>query len=190
MTHVEFTILMSEVLDHEALPADVQRLHEHLGSCPACTLTWVRWQSVDSLLASAPVLAPPAGFVQGVNERLAQRRRQSKRRRWLGSGLLLAWGALIAVVWLVILGSLLWGFTHPAGTAGLLAWCSEFGSGMASIARGLLQGAFQALSGWQLWAGLASYLGVTALVAAGWFWLMAHKSGWADVLSTARDASV
>ncbi len=188
MMHVEFTALMSAVLDHEASATEVQRLHEHLAGCRACAQTWATWRSLDSLLAGAPLLTPPADFVLGVSLRLEQRRRQTRRRRWLGSGLLLVWAALIAAVWLVAGACLVWGITHPEGIGQLASSGTQTVASISGILHGLRAG-LTGVGVWQLSLGLGFYLGLTAIVAAVWFWLMAHKSGWSDALSLVHDAS-
>ncbi len=184
--HDEFTALMSAVLDHEAPPGDAVRLHEHLQRCPACAQVWATWRSMDAFLAAAPRLAAPPNFVLLVAARLEERRQRQQRRRGLGSGLLVAWAALIGVFWLAVLGFTVWGFAHPGSLAIWAANGAETVGGVVEIMRGL-QAALMNVGFLPISLGLGFYLCVTGLLAVAWLWLMVRKSAWAQVVSAANE---
>lgn len=186
MTHTEFTMLMSAVLDHEAPPGDQRKLQEHLSGCPACSQTWARWQELNTYLSAAPVVAPPPGFALHMAGRLEAERQRAHRRRWLGSGLLMAWAGSIAVLWLVLLGLVVWGYTHPLDLGRLAASGVQTLSGLADLMNAL-RSAIEGLGFLPVSLGVGFYVGVTALVAGGWLWLMAHKSAWAQIFAVSAD---
>jgi hypothetical protein len=97
----EAAFLFSLALDEQLDEAEAAKLEELLASEPFWGAEWQIWQAMDTTLRSAPVLAPPAGFLAGVEQRLVQTER--RRRLWAGMTFaviaLLLWGsALIGVV--------------------------------------------------------------------------------------------
>lgn len=184
--HHEFTALMSAALDHEAPPGDVLRLQDHLETCPACAEAWAAWRSMDTYLSTAARLAPPSNFVLRVAARLDERRQKQQRRRWLGSGLLVTWAAIIGVFWLAALGVIVWGSTHPGSVTGWAASGADTVSGVIEVVRGV-QGALLSIGFVPISLGLGFYLCVTGLLAVVWLWLMMRKSAWAQVLSAANE---
>lgn len=70
MTHDEAYVLMMDALDGTLLPADSERLDEHLLLCTDCYSEWQALKLVDGLFASAPLITAPDGFGQRVQARM------------------------------------------------------------------------------------------------------------------------
>ncbi len=185
--HKEFTTLMSTVLDREATAAETERLHEHLTVCPVCAQTWTHWRTLDRYLAAAPLLMPAQGFVWRVAERIERERQRARRRRWVGSGLLLAWGGIMVLLWLGLVVSLVWAFTHPVEVGQVASAGAYLFSGLAWLLR-TLQSILADGGGLELSLGVGFYLGITALVLLLWAWLLLREMGWLRPLATAGDS--
>lgn len=63
-------IVMMELLDNVADPAQRAALLGHTAQCAACWAEWQALQKLDALLTAAPMAAPPADFTQRVLARL------------------------------------------------------------------------------------------------------------------------
>jgi predicted anti-sigma-YlaC factor YlaD len=185
--HNEYTVIMSEVLDREATAEQRLRLHDHQAECPICAATWDRWQSLDAQLSAAARLAPAPGFVLRVSARLAERQARTQRRRQLGSGLLLAWGASIGLLWLAVAGTLGWCLTHPTAVGELTSSGVYWLDGALWLWR-TVQSTLVDLGGLWLSLGVGFYLGLTALVLFVWAALLLTKSDWLRSLFEAGDS--
>jgi predicted anti-sigma-YlaC factor YlaD len=186
MMHKEFTSLMSAVLDREATAAETHQLHEHLASCPDCAQTWTHWRTLDRNLGAAPMIAPAPGFVWRVSARL-EREQQLRRRRWLGSGLLMAWAGIMALIWVVLVAAVVWGVTHPLEVGEVASSGVHLLSGLTWLVR-TLQSFLADGGGIGLSLGLGFYLGLTVLVLLAWAWLLLRETGWLRPLVTAGDS--
>ncbi len=182
--HIEYTALMSSVLDQEAEPEEAARLDAHLATCPDCAATWECWRSLDACFAAVPALVPPEGIAAGVAARLAERRLRSRRRRWFGSGLLIAWAGSLVALWLALIGMAGWCVAHPTLPG---AWAAASLQTLGGLARTLdgLRSALAALGLLPVSVGVGFYLCVTALAAGLWLWLMWRKSAWAQAVASA-----
>jgi len=83
--------MMSERLDSHLDGAEIALLEDHLAECSACRAEWRRLQALDLLLASAPMVRPPAYLHARVMARLSQR---DRRRRAIFGGTTLALGTV------------------------------------------------------------------------------------------------
>jgi len=105
----DISLLMSLALDQSLTQVEARGLEDHLKRCPTCQEEWEAMQRVSRLFTDAPLIGPPAGFVDKVMQRLAKH--QARRRRLLiGAALLvisLSLGAL-ALPWIVGWLTLLW----------------------------------------------------------------------------------
>ncbi len=92
-----------------AVPAShhqIKLLGDHLASCDACRRLSAAWTTVDSLLQSPPVAAPPSGFMTRWNDRLTvYQQRREKQQNWLmllssvgGAGLLLSYAIILSIL--------------------------------------------------------------------------------------------
>jgi anti-sigma factor RsiW len=102
----EAAFLFSLALDEQLDEAEAAKLEELLAGEPFWGAEWQTWQAMDATLRSAPILAPPAGFLAGVEQRLVQTER--RRKLWAGATFaviaLLLWGSALTGV--VSLGAL------------------------------------------------------------------------------------
>ncbi len=169
--HDDYTLLMSLVLDREAMPVDVQRLEAHLRICRSCSETWQQWQILDHRLAASPMEAPPIGLAERVVARLDHVELRRRRTRWLGRGLLAGLFGLVGAVGL-------WGglaFTWFHASTGMLAeWVfvvSQWINALLLLGRG----AWVAVSslGAPTLAGAVGLLAcATCVLGVVWLWLV------------------
>ncbi|MHB1295682.1 MAG: hypothetical protein ACYC4R_11885 [Anaerolineae bacterium] len=105
----EVTELMSLSLDMPLEAHDEEFLQEHLAACHDCTQTWMRMQTLSSLLAAAPAIPAPPLFTQAVLERIQRRE---------------TWGALLRRSTLLIIGLFVLATAGTFLVAGIssLAW--------------------------------------------------------------------
>jgi anti-sigma factor RsiW len=73
--HAQATELFSAYWDHDLGPEDSARLEEHLGACGACRREYEAFEAMLGGLSSLERQAAPAGFVQGVTQRVRRRSR-------------------------------------------------------------------------------------------------------------------
>jgi len=95
--------LMMDALDGELAEAGWAELESHLRARPDLAQEWAAMQAVDTLLHSAPLVAPPAAFVARTVARLPNRRRRLLTSvllylMLLGSGII----PLAAIVWIAL----------------------------------------------------------------------------------------
>jgi len=165
---------MHEILDSGANSERKAALLVHAADCAACRAEWSALQWIDSLLAAAPLVSPPADFTVKVMARLARRR--PAHYPWVGALALFAGTVSLALIGLFWLVSLIPG----AGPTAL------FGPGGAALIRvgGTLLNWVQA--GWEIRqavlsvvpSGLVMLYAVLALVAlAMWLGLVAGIQG-------------
>jgi hypothetical protein len=185
--HNEYTEIMSEVLDREATVEQRLHWHDHQAECPICAATWDHWLSLDAQLSTAARLAPASGFVLRFSARLNEQRARTERRRQLGSGLLLAWGASIGLLWLAFAASLGWCFTHPTAVGELTSSGVYWLNGALWLWR-TVQSTLVDLGGLWLSLGVGFYLGLTALVLFVWAALLLTKSDWLRPLLEAGES--
>jgi anti-sigma factor RsiW len=126
MTHEEAYLLMMNALDGVVKPADAERLDEHLTLCADCLNEWRALQLVDGLLASAPMVAAPAGLSQRVQARIDA----PSWQRTLGALFALSLGSLGALLLIAVpAGIVLLGmwtvYNEPASFAGVLVWLNQ-----------------------------------------------------------------
>ncbi len=179
--HKEFTEIMSAVLDREATPGETARLHEHLAGCAVCAQTWNHWQLLDGRLVLARQVAPAPGFMLRVSQRLVEQEQRARRRRTVGSGLLLAWGATIGLLWLAFIATFAWCYTHPS-TLGQVASSGLYWFDGAAWLLRMVQSTLVDLGGLWLSLGVGFYLGLTTLVLLAWAALLLTKSDWLHTL--------
>ena len=175
--HVEYTRLMSLALDKEATPAQATDLRRHLATCPECSALWQQWQVIDARLARAPMLAAPAGFAAGVQARLtaaAQRRRQSY---WLGSGLLIAWGVVLAALLAVAGMTVWWGMHHPLEVSVILSSAAILLSNLSRLLR-TMETAVGVINGAAFVVGGGLLVSLTGALALLWVWVMSNTRHW------------
>lgn len=92
MTCEEVTAIMSDALDGRLDKEAWIQLQEHIEACQSCWSTWAAFREADTLLKSAPLVAPPAGFAA----RAAQAAVAAHRRRtWLISVIALTVGGML-----------------------------------------------------------------------------------------------
>jgi len=104
--------MMSARLDSRLDSTEVTLLEEHLAGCTACQAEWRRLQTLDSLLASAPMVYAPVRLRVRVMARLDRRERA---RRAIIGGTTLALGT-VALVMLTLAPALL-GLMNVTGIA-------------------------------------------------------------------------
>jgi len=175
--HTHYTRLMSLVLDDEATASQKADLQRHLAACPACATTWTQWQTLDVRLAAAPRLTPPPNLVAQVLGRLEERRLRQRRRRWIGSGLLVAWIGIAVASGLLLAGLLLWGLMHPLEGGLFATWAARLLSNLFRLVEvfyGCLSLAAGSFLGW----GAAFCVALTACLAALWVWAVGHFGRW------------
>jgi anti-sigma factor RsiW len=94
---------MSLWLDGRLIQAEIERVEEHVATCPDCRTALDALRHVDRLLSAAPLVLPAPGFTLRFQARLAARHR--RRRTWAGIitlglatlGILLVTGVLLAL---------------------------------------------------------------------------------------------
>ena len=86
---------MSLKLDGLLEPEQEQALQAHLSMCDACQAEWEAMQFVSRLLEGQSMIPAPAGFVAGVERRLAAAK--NARRREVAGAITLVLGALSLV---------------------------------------------------------------------------------------------
>lgn len=175
MMHDEYTTLMSLVLDREAVPAEVQRLQEHLRSCRSCAETWQQWQILDHRLAASPMVAVPVGLAERAVARLDHAELRRRRMRWLGRGLLAGLVGLVgaAALW----GGLAFTWFH-ASTAMLAEWVFIVAQWISALLL-LGRGAWAAVSslGAPTLAGAVGLLAcATCILGMTWLWLVPRRA--------------
>lgn len=170
---------MSLALDG-LLPADdLQRLHDHLATCPLCQAEWQAMQQVSALFEQAPLVGPPLGFALRVDRRLEEKVR--KQRRTFGSVAMLT-GSLslatvtVAAVVIIALGVLAWSWlgTQPAVQQGTDA-VSQVASGVGLVGKGASLFLRELLLRYAVPILLALCVGLTVLTA-GWVLLFVKRS--------------
>jgi predicted anti-sigma-YlaC factor YlaD len=126
MTHDEAYVLMMDALDGTLIPADSERLDEHLLLCRECYSEWQALQMVDGLLANAPLLAAPEGFSQRLQARMAH----PSWSRAFSTLFALSVGSVVALILIavpaaaVLLG--IWTvFNEPASFSRIMVWLNQ-----------------------------------------------------------------
>lgn len=175
--HDEYLLLMSLALDEEAAPVELDRLHAHLRTCPACAQAWEAWSGLDRQLAAAPMIAPPPDLADRVMSRVRQAALAKQRRTWLGWG---AWaGAISLVTGLIFWGALafLWlgGQLIVVGDV-LLSWLEAFWL----LVRGLIA-AVASIGVPALASALVTLSVVTCALGLLWLWLLARRDRFSRV---------
>ncbi len=175
--HQQYSLLMSSVLDGEASSEERGALERHLNECAICTGTWARFRTVDASLSGAVMMQPAPDFSLRVLARLEASRRRHRRRRLVGSGLLLAWGGIFIAMWAVIALIGIWGVRNPEQLQGAVMAGAQVLDGVGELLR--------ACAG--LWQGLAApplallfglLTGLAAVVGIVWFWLVVRHVPW------------
>jgi predicted anti-sigma-YlaC factor YlaD len=177
--HVEYTELMSLMLDNEASPEQVRTVQAHLKTCPNCTATWQQWQSLDARLKAAPMLTPSSELVTGVLNRLEQRHRRRSMVGWLGAGLLASWGVMTGMMLCLLVAGAWWGRANPLQASVVLSASSHLLSSLLWPVRGM--GIALASAGLSLEAGIGGLIVVCGLLLALWVVLAARPSVLAQV---------
>jgi anti-sigma factor RsiW len=159
---------MAAALDGPLPPPARAALDDHLRECGACRAVWEALVEIDSLLAAAPAVAPPAGFAARMNARMAAR---SSRRRTIGGGFILA---LAALALLVLVGAPLAGLAvallrQPDAIIGLARALAALINVCGAVGGGLWL-ALTALLDWTAGQPLAGGLTLAALPLV-WAWL-------------------
>jgi len=176
-THTEFTELMSLVLDGEATEQEASRLRQHIDTCQSCASVWAEWSALQRRFEQAPMLMPTPGLSLRVMELVKPRQRRNLDRDWLGSGLLIAWGSVIAAFAILMAGVGWWCWTHPLTTSSLASSVAQILSGLSAILRAL-EVVRDGLSVLPLTLGVGFYIGFTALLFTAWVWLVRRSSAW------------
>jgi anti-sigma factor RsiW len=164
---------MSLRLDGRLAPAEDEELSRHLLTCPACAGEWLRWQELDVLLRTAPVVAPPEHLMAGVMTRL---RRQ--RARQIGGGLVVI-GLQACALGMVALGWLVYCLYWLAPVVSQVPYLVPVGRFAAEHLLRVL-GIVAEATGVLLKAALASRSALVALayallagsLAAAWLWVV------------------
>jgi predicted anti-sigma-YlaC factor YlaD len=175
--HAEYTLLMSVALDGQATDAETHRLREHLRSCADCAALWERWQVMDRRLAAAPLVAPPEDLVDKVAARLEAHELRRRRARWLGSGLLASWLAVLLFGLAAAATLTIWGARHPAEVRMALVEMLRLVDGVSWLLIGLVTrvgrlGAPTVAAGFGMVATLTCALGML------WLWVMGRSQIW------------
>jgi anti-sigma factor RsiW len=142
ISHRDTTVMMSLALDGMLSPAEQTVLEEHLESCPSCRAMWTRWQSVEALLSTQPMVAPAVDFSDRVLAKLDQQvaKKSRVRRIALLGGSLSIWGILVAALGIA---AALWFLSDPA----LLARWAHSATRVVSTCALLYKGLRLGLSG-------------------------------------------
>lgn len=175
--HKYYTRLMSLALDDEATAAQKADLQRHLATCRACATTWAHWQVLDARLASVPRLASPPDFVTQVVARLEERRLRQRRRRWIGLGVLVAWGGIALASGLFLAGLLLWGLLHPLEGSLFATWGARLLSNLFRLFD-VFYGCLGLVAGPFLGLGAAFCVILTIGLALLWVWVVSHSGRW------------
>jgi len=175
--HNEIEMLMSLVLDGEATPAETAQVRAHLTTCVTCSETWRRWQALNTCLASASILNPPADFVASVTARLQERHQRRSRSRWFGSGMVLALALVLIGFWLMVAMLVWWGYHHPLEVGVALSSGAQLLSSLTRIFRGLGT-LFGSVDGMTLTIGAGCGLSLTFALVLLWGWVMSHSRAW------------
>ncbi len=175
--HAEYTLLMSLTLDGETTAAESHRLQEHLRACGGCAALWERWQAMDRRLAAAPLVTPPADLVDKVAARLEAHELRRRRARWLGSGLLASWLAVVLFGLAAVAILTIWGTRHPAEARMALVGTLRLVDGVSWLLIGLVTrvgelGAPTVAAGFGMVATLTCALGML------WLWVMGRSQIW------------
>ena len=88
--------LMMDALDGALAATDRQRLMAHLETCARCRVDWDALVALDQMLAPAPLVSPPPGFADRVEDRIA--RFEAQRRTLLGGLILLGAAAALCLI--------------------------------------------------------------------------------------------
>jgi anti-sigma factor RsiW len=99
----DYSAMMSLALDGMLSPEEVIVLDQHLQACPACQVSWNKWQRIAHVLTVEPFAGPPQGFALGVDHALQH---DEQRQERILAGLVLA-GGTAAVLALLVLGTAL-----------------------------------------------------------------------------------
>ena len=157
----------SLALDRRLPPEDMETMRQHLGGCASCRHEWELWQNMSLRFQNAPMVVPPPGFAQRVEERLA--RRASLQRGVLGGTVLLTgsvtlW-SLIAAATIVAL--LTWLTLNPATAGTLVSYVVRLAQTAAPLtsALTLLLGGVQQAPTQLLLVTISA-----ALLIAAWTW--------------------
>jgi anti-sigma factor RsiW len=175
--HGKYTGLMSLSLDRETTPGQERELREHLACCAECAFTWDRWRMLDRRLTHVPLLAPAPGFTERVLARLQERRQRRSWQKWLGSGLVLVWGALFCGFWMAVAGLIWWGVRHPLEGALVLSTAARLISGVSWLLRGL-GAVIGSVPPDTLALGVGLSACVTVCLGALWLWVVGRSRSW------------
>jgi anti-sigma factor RsiW len=180
--HAEYTLLMSLALDGEVSAAETHRLREHVRTCSDCAAIWERWQAMDRRLTAAPLVAPPVDLVDKVAARLEARELRRRRARWIGSGLMASWLAVVLLGLAAIAVLVIWGTRHPAEASTVLVGSLRLVDGVSWLLISLAAhignlGAPTVAAGVGLMAILTCVLGML------WLWVMGRSHVWLGQLT-------
>ncbi len=172
---------MAQALDG-ALGAEAQvHFAALLAEQPESARLWLRWQELETLLATTPALEPATGFVRRFERRLAEQERQAHQRVFLILAAA-ALGALAGVAGMAAAGVIFLVYTQSPWLAEqvralLVAYSTARLWGGASAETAALLALAPQLQ-WLGWLSAAA----TGLLVAGWAWLLRHSAR-ADRLS-------
>jgi predicted anti-sigma-YlaC factor YlaD len=167
--HAQYTSLMSLALDSEATVEQEANLRQHIEVCGSCAATWREWKALDRRLLMIPTVATPPDLLANILVRLDGRHpRPAYKKRWLASGVLLAWAVAACIFWAALIGGALWVYRNPVASSLLV---SSVGQALSNLVGMLSVG--EAYSGeFRLVAlPLSLIFGLTGASMLGFLWL-------------------
>lgn len=120
-TYHDYSEMMSLALDGMQSPEEAIDLDQHLQACPACQVSWNKWQRLAHVLTVEPFAGPPQGFSLRVEHAL---QRDEQRQERILAGLVLAGGTATVLALLVLgtaLTTALWMAISPAARVQMVA---------------------------------------------------------------------
>lgn len=102
-TDHDYSAQMSLALDGMLSADEARSLDQHLLACPACQVSWSKWQRIAHVLAVEPFAGPPQGFALRLDQAL---QRDEQRHERVLAGLVLAGGTALVLA-LIVLGTAL-----------------------------------------------------------------------------------
>jgi anti-sigma factor RsiW len=178
----EWESLMSLALDDLLDDADAARLDALMASDAGWSAEWQHWQAMDAELRRAPFVEPPAGFLAGVETKLAQLENRRRLRSGIIVGLaaVLLWGS--GLVGLLSLGAFV--LANQAVWLNQLIHTLALGwvwlSGMAQL---LWSGVINVAASPQAMALGVCYAMLAAVLLAGWIRLLRKTTRDSDALT-------
>lgn len=175
--HAEYTLMMSLTLDGEVTAAETHRLREHLRMCDECAAIWERWQAMHRRFVAAPSVAPPADLVEKVAARLEAHELRRRRVRWISSGLLVSWLAVVLLGLMALAVLAIWVTRYPgdARTAlvGVLRLVDAASWVLVSVATQVGNLGVPAVA-----AGFGLVALLTCALGMLWLWVMGRSHVW------------